>query len=408
MAHVAVFRGLHVHHTQLNHARWVSLASSLSSTLTGIDQRRSFSTVKDSSIAEVATAKTTTATTAEMQLDGQQPPVSASRFLLAVEYDGTAFSGVAASPDEPPDRPSVGSVLDRAIAQATRQDARVTFSSRTDAGVHALWNTCHVDIEPRTRRGDLMTQQQWTPLALGSAINYFSRGKVPYPMSVRAVCAVPEQVHARFNATQRVYIYRVVVGESSAASVFDLRYHLTAAPIDESLVQQACQVFEGTHDFQSFRAARCQARTTTRHISQFSVQIDKHKTDNPWANSLPDALSKPTVALTFTIRGSGFLYHQVRIMVGHVLSVASGKSTLADLVHLRDNPQVIHLHKDMLPAHGLCLKEVCYDSQDIPPESWVMIAKKHHSFKALRESVIVRKPFRNPAKPEAAVVDQQD
>ncbi|KAL2985538.1 hypothetical protein AAZX31_12G157100 [Glycine max] len=183
----------------------------------------------------------------------QNPRNGIQRYLVAIEYIGTLFSG---SQKQLNVRTVVGA-LEEAFSKFVGQPVSVSCSSRTDAGVHALSNVCHVDIQRISKRrpGEVLPPHE--PAVVGRAVNHFLQ-KHDSDLMVIDVRCVPSDFHARFKAQERTYFYRLLSGpEPLSTFEKDRAWHV---PEELSLpaMQEACRVLVGCHDFSSFRAAGCQ------------------------------------------------------------------------------------------------------------------------------------------------------
>ncbi|KAK4271081.1 hypothetical protein QN277_019823 [Acacia crassicarpa] len=314
------------------------------------------------------------------------------RYLVAIEYIGTRFSG---SQKQPNFRTVVG-VLEDAFHKFIGQPVSISLSSRTDAGVHALSNVCHVDIERISKRkpGEVLSPHE--PAVVRKAVNHFLQ-KNEGDISVIDVRCVPSDFHARHKAQERTYFYRLLSGpEPLSAFEKDRAWHVPEE-LNLSAMQEACRVLVGHHDFSSFRAAGCQAKSPIRTLDELTVTevipspyfpsvMDrkqnevsddlhgcrcKSETDSH-LNSVPSigkATSKEVLefgrrrshcCLVITARARSFLYHQVRLLVGVLKAVGTGSLTISDVERILEAKDVIAA-SPMAPACGLYLGEVSYD-----------------------------------------------
>ncbi|CAI5500159.1 unnamed protein product [Closterium sp. Naga37s-1] len=148
---------------------------------------------------------------------------------------------------------------------------QVVGSSRTDAGVHALGNTCHVDIHRVSRRYPGKQVPPWVPKELTRAINHFLQLSAA-EASVVAAKEVPLSFHARFQASERTYLYRIHASPSFHPSIFDRnRVWHVPAHLDVHAMRAAAAALCGFHDFSSFRASGCQARSPLRSLTELSI-----------------------------------------------------------------------------------------------------------------------------------------
>ncbi|XP_022762777.1 uncharacterized protein LOC111308591 isoform X2 [Durio zibethinus] len=310
------------------------------------------------------------------------------RYLIAIEYIGTRFSG---SQQQPNCRTVVG-VLEEAFHKFIGQPVSIVCSSRTDAGVHALSNVCHVDVERISKRkpGEVLPPHE--PSVVRRAVNHFLQ-KNEGDIMVIDVRSVPNDFHARFKAQERTYFYRLLSGSEPLSTFEKERAWHVPEKLDLHAMQEACKVLVGHHDFSSFRAAGCQAKSPIRtldelHVSEvpatpyFPSVTDKEQSNS----SLEDfqACSKPQVdrpinsfsnsddvidanvktnqefgirrrhqCYVVTARARSFLYHQVRLLVGVLKCVGTGELTTSD--------ETVTAASPMAPACGLYLGRVKYD-----------------------------------------------
>jgi tRNA pseudouridine38-40 synthase len=248
------------------------------------------------------------------------------RLRLAVSYDGTDFSGWAAQPGR---RTVAGVLLEKLSLIVGADEVRgLTVAGRTDAGVHALGQVCHVDV-PAAR---------WAALD-GSMVHRLS-GLLPADIRVASVTAVPDTFDARFSALFRRYAYRVSDAPWGAPV---LRHRDTFAwprPLDLAALNEASTRLTGEHDF----AAYCRRRehaTTIRAISELGWHRD------------PDGI------VVMTVQADAFCWSMVRSLVGALLDVGRGRRAVvfpAEL--LRRGARASEV--PVAPAHGLTLVGVDY------------------------------------------------
>ncbi|KAJ4795299.1 tRNA pseudouridine synthase [Rhynchospora pubera] len=313
---------------------------------------------------------------------GQRNP-GLQRYLVAVEYIGTRFSG---SQKQPTCRTVVGA-LEEAFQKFIGQPVPVHCSSRTDAGVHALSNVCHVDVERISKRklGEVLPPHD--PGVVRRAVNHFLQ-KNEGDIMVTDVRCVPPDFHARFKALERTYHYRILSGpETLSAFEKDRAWHVPE-DLDIEAMKRACSILVGHHDFSSFRAAGCQANSPMRTLDELAVtemlpalyfpsimeRSSKKLLDLDACRSFStssDASDVKTVksengqefghrprhrCFVVTARARSFLYHQVRLMVGVLKSVGIGDLTVSDgLIYLLlfSLYQVALMHVVSCPISGI-------------------------------------------------------
>jgi tRNA pseudouridine38-40 synthase len=243
------------------------------------------------------------------------------RYKLAIEYDGTPFVGWQVQDNGP----SVQGVIANAIAAFTGERATVSGAGRTDAGVHALGQVAHVDLA-----------KDWDGETVRDAINAHLR---PHPVAVLAAERVAENFDARFSATRRHYVYRIVNRRADLALEQNRAWRI-ARPLDDAAMHAAAQKLVGRHDFTTFRAAECQARSPVKTLDQIDVVRDGEE-------------------VSILAAARSFLHHQVRSMVGSLVHVGEGKWSADDLgaaLAARDRSSC----GQVAPPQGLYLVRVEY------------------------------------------------
>jgi tRNA pseudouridine38-40 synthase len=243
------------------------------------------------------------------------------RYKLIIEYDGTPYVGWQAQDNGA----SVQGVLTAAIATFTGEQVAVHGAGRTDAGVHAFGQVAHVDLA-----------KDWDDDTVRDAINFHLR---PQPVAVLAAEHVAADFEARFSAIKRHYLYRIV--NRRADLTLDLnRAWRVPRPLDADAMHAAAQKLIGRHDFTTFRAAECQAKSPVKTLDRLDV--------------LRDGDEVRVVAMA-----RSFLHHQVRSMVGSLVHVGEGKWSIGDLsavLEARDRTRC----GQVAPQHGLYLVRVEY------------------------------------------------
>ncbi|VFQ59024.1 unnamed protein product [Cuscuta campestris] len=225
------------------------------------------------------------------------------------------------------------------------------------------------------------------PEVVKRAVNHFLQ-KNEGDIMVIDVCSVAADFHARYKAKERTYFYRILSG-SEPLSTFekDRAWHVPEE-LDLLSMQQACRILAGHHDFSSFRAAACQAKSPVRTLDELSVtevvsspyfpSTSERKPSGAVMNGLPDTLNSaiPNLegrrefgirrrhrCLVVTARARSFLYHQVRLLVGALKAVGTGDLTVPDVQRILD-AKTVTAASPMAPACGLYLGHVKYD---LPP-----------------------------------------
>ncbi|MBF0248704.1 MAG: tRNA pseudouridine(38-40) synthase TruA [Alphaproteobacteria bacterium] len=221
-----------------------------------------------------------------------------TRYRITVEYDGTPFVGWQRQDTGL----GVQEVVETAIRAFSGEDARVHCAGRTDAGVHAFGQVAHFDLI----RNDVTTK------TVQGALNHHMR---PHPVAIRDAAVVDGDFHARFSATEREYLYRIL--NRSARPALE-RGHVwwVPTPLDGAAMPDAARVPVGRHDFTSFRATQCQADSPIKTLDELTVT----PVATPWGDELH-----------VKARARSFLHHQVRNMVGTLKLVGEGKWSADDV-----------------------------------------------------------------------------
>ena len=248
-----------------------------------------------------------------------------ARFKLTVEYDGAPFVGWQIQPNGP----TVQSALVEAIAGFSGERVKVQGAGRTDTGVHASGQVAHFDLS-----------RDWDPEKIREALNYHLK---PNPIAAILVEAVDERFHARFSATGRRYLYRLLNRRAPPALDRGRVWHVMV-PLDVDAMSAAAEVLEGHHDFNSFRSTACQSPTSMKTLDRLSVV-------------------KTGDEIHIEAAARSFLHNQVRILVGTLKMVGDGKWTKADVeaaLAACDRTRA----GQTAPPDGLCLVEVRYDGSE--------------------------------------------
>ena len=211
----------------------------------------------------------------------------ATRWKLTLEYDGRPFVGWQRQENGP----SVQQVLEEAVERFSGEAVRVHGSGRTDAGVHALAQVAHFDLEKE--------------MAAERVVGALTAHLRPWPVAVLAAEAVPADFHARFSALGRRYLYRIVNRRAPLTLDAGRAWHVMR-PLDAGAMQAAAAHLIGRHDFSSFRASLCQAASPVKTLDRLEVR-------------------RVGAEIEITAAARSFLHHQVRNMVGTLELVGAGK-----------------------------------------------------------------------------------
>ena len=246
------------------------------------------------------------------------------RIRTIIAYDGTDYVGWQTQPNGV----AVQEVIEKAILEVTGEQTTLQGSGRTDSGVHARAQVAHFDTGAR------MAADKFA-IALNTHL----------PADIRVLYSeeVSPDFHARFSAKEKQYRYFVQTGPH--ADVFARKYALHAyMPLDLDLMNEAAALVVGTHDFSAFMSTGREVETAVRTLSL-----------SRW--------EKQGKFLVYTVQGNGFLYNMVRILVGTMVGMGSGRisadsmeKALSSLSRKDAGPTA--------PPHGLVLWRVKYPDFD--------------------------------------------
>jgi tRNA pseudouridine38-40 synthase len=249
------------------------------------------------------------------------------RYALKIEYHGEPFAGWQRQNHSV----SVQGTLEGALRKIDQTVDKTAAAGRTDAGVHALGQVAHVDLE-----------REWDPFRLSEALNYHLK---PSPVAILAATEVPDDWHARFSAVERGYLYRVISRRAPLTHDAGLAW-LVPYPLDVAAMAEAAGHLVGNHDFTTFRSTMCQANSPVKTLDEAHVQ---------------SIVGQSGPEIRFTFRARSFLHNQIRSFVGTLERAGAGrwrpddvKSALEACDRSRCGP--------VAPPEGLYLTHVRYPS----------------------------------------------
>ncbi|MEO1111476.1 MAG: tRNA pseudouridine(38-40) synthase TruA [Pseudomonadota bacterium] len=247
------------------------------------------------------------------------------RYKLTVEYDGRPFCGWQRQANGP----SVQAVIERAIKAFTGEEVTIGGAGRTDTGVHATGQVCHVDLS-----------KAWPVRTVTGAMNFHCQ---PDPVVILDCEEMHEGFDARFSAIRRSYRYRIHNRVPPLTHQLGLAWHVKPE-LDADAMNLAAQEFVGHHDFTTFRHARCQAKSPEKTLENFKVYREGEFV-------IAECASR------------SFLHNQVRSMVGSLRLVGEGKwgpGAITKALQARDRKAC----GPVAPADGLYLTRVDYRSAE--------------------------------------------
>lgn len=243
------------------------------------------------------------------------------RYKLLIEYDGTGFVGWQSQAGGN----AVQDVLETAIAAFAGQTVSVRGAGRTDAGVHALGQVAHIDLDREIRIDTIR-----------DAGNVHLR---PHAVTIVSAERVGDDFDARFSAIQRHYVYRIFTRRAPPALDRRLLWHVPR-PLDAERMNEAAQRLLGKHDFTTFRSMDCQAKSPLKTLERFDVE-------------------RVGDEIRCTVSARSFLHNQVRSMVGSLRKVGDGTWSADDLVRALE-ARARTACGPVAPPTGLCLTRVDY------------------------------------------------
>ncbi len=214
------------------------------------------------------------------------------RYKLVIEYDGTPFVGW----QQQAGALSVQGVLEEALKVALRHPVTVFGAGRTDTGVHALNQVAHIE-----------TEEELNTYRLFESLNALVR---PHPISIKSIAQAADDFHARFSAQKRHYVYKI---QNTPFPPATLAGHVwwIRPKLNLEKMQQAANLMLGKHDFSTFRASECQAKSPIKTLDSFEIKAN---------GDLVECF----------VSARSFLHHQVRNMVGTLALVGQEKWSVAD------------------------------------------------------------------------------
>lgn len=220
---------------------------------------------------------------------------------------------------------TVQEVLEQKLSKVLNEPVTITGCSRTDTGVHA--NSFCFNVK---------TNSSISCLGFTRGVN----GELPADISILSCEDAPPDFHARFDCKGKEYVYRIHCSESKNPFAEDLMFHYRRK-LDLEAIRKASRYFVGTHDFSSFCADCTNVSTTVRTIYSFDIE-----------NSGDSVI--------MLVKGNGFLYNMIRIMVGTLIDVSEKRISPDDIPQILEAKDRLRAGRTAM-AHGLYLNRVFYD-----------------------------------------------
>ncbi len=250
------------------------------------------------------------------------------RIALGIEYDGRPFCGWQFQDHSP----SVQEAIEKALSKVADHFVRVVCAGRTDTGVHATEQVIHFDTEV------VREAHQWV-----KGVN----ANLPDSVTVLWAQEISDEFHARFKAFRRAYRY-VIFSRNTRPSYLNGLVTWDYRTLDEHLMQEAANHLIGEHDFSSYRALGCQAKSPVRTLYKFDI-------------------TRQGNFIMLDIEANAFLHHMVRNMAGVLMTIGAGEQEpvwAKEILKLNDRT----LGGKTAPPYGLYLVRVDYPDEFILPK----------------------------------------
>ena len=244
-----------------------------------------------------------------------------TRYKLTLEYHGRAFVGWQRQVNGL----SVQQVIEEAISMLSGETAITHVAGRTDAGVHATGQVCHFDLE-----------KEIAPATVRDALNFHAK---PNPVSILEAEIVDKDFHARFSAVERIYLYKIT-NRRAPLTLQDGLSWWVPQELDTNEMGAAAEFLVGRHDFSTFRASSCAAKSPIKTLDKISIKKNKER-----------------IIIKFISKS--FLQQQVRSMVGCLKYLGEAKWNLNDFIKSFKSKNRLKCAPPA-PACGLYLKKISY------------------------------------------------
>lgn len=253
------------------------------------------------------------------------------RYALKIEYHGGPFAGWQVQANQS----TVQGTIHDALARLEPRAHAIAAAGRTDAGVHALAQVAHCDME-----------KDWTPFRLMEALNHHLK---PHPIAILDIARVSDDWHARFSAQERRYLFRLLMRRAPATHLAGLVWRV-GLDLDEVAMQTAANYLLGNHDFTTFRATNCQADSPVKTLDH--LQVTRVET-------------RYGPEIHFDVRARSFLHNQVRSFVGTLERVGAKSWAPEDIITALEARNRAACGP-VCPPYGLYLAKVDYPDDPFP------------------------------------------
>ena len=245
------------------------------------------------------------------------------KYAIGIEYCGAAYCGWQRQAH----CESVQQNLESALGFVADQPIELVCAGRTDSGVHAIEQVAHFETSAER------SERAWV---LGS------NSRLPRDIRLKWAVPVSDDFHARFSARARAYRY-IILNSPVPSAIFHDRSSWEFQTLDQTVMHDCAQILLGEHDFSSFRAAGCQAKSSSRNVQEISV-------------------TRLGEMIFLDIRANAFLYHMVRNIAGSLVAVGKGEkdaSWFASVFRACDR----NLADKTAAAAGLYFLQASYEEQ---------------------------------------------
>lgn len=245
------------------------------------------------------------------------------RYFMTLSYDGSDFKGY----QKQPRCRTVQGELEKVLKKINSdKEVEVKASGRTDAGVHAISQKAHFDLDSEIDCDKLIKSMN---------------SLLPLDIHIKSVEVVSDNFHARFNAIGKEYVYQINMGEYNPLERKYVYQH--DGKLDVVEMQRAMKYLEGTHSFKAFTKADDEREDYVRTLSQTNIIRDM----------------KDVSKITLVFVGTGFMRYMVRNMVGTLIEIGEGKRRSEEIIEILNSEDRTRAGKTA-PAEGLFLKNVFY------------------------------------------------
>jgi len=244
------------------------------------------------------------------------------RYQILVEYVGTKFSGWQKQLKQK----SIQKEIENKLSKLLKQKIIIYGSGRTDAGVHAIEQSAHFDVKSKIKEIKKLVK----------SLNFFLN---PKKISIINICMRKKEFHARFSAKERVYKY-FIINRLAAPTLENERAWHIKKKLDIKLLKKGAKKLVGTHNFSTFRAANCYAKSPIKKINKITIKNINKK-------------------IQIEFRSKSFLRNQVRSMVGCLKYLAENKWDIKKFENVFKSKKRSECATPA-PAHGLFLAKVIY------------------------------------------------